>query len=83
MAVSPREILHEISPANIPLTEPPAVANYRPADMQGVSCAFCSKFAFTGLRGEGGDRDPGGHLRAVGSQRGWRLRLRPLRLWGT
>lgn len=50
MPLDPREILAEISPEAIPLPQPPAVANYRDADLQGVACAFCAKFDFVSER---------------------------------
>jgi hypothetical protein len=48
--VDPADILKDVAPENVPLSEPPSIANYREADMQGISCAFCTKFAFTGIR---------------------------------
>jgi hypothetical protein len=55
MTVDPREILLEISPQDVPASEPPDIANYREADLQGVACAFCSKFTFTGVSAGGVD----------------------------
>lgn len=48
--VDPATILAEIAPENVPLASPPAESNYRAADMQGIACAFCEKFSFTGVR---------------------------------
>lgn len=52
MAVDPAEILGEISPDAIPADAPPAVANYREADMHGVACYFCQKFTATNFDGD-------------------------------
>lgn len=60
MPVDPREILGEIAPDSVPADAPPAVANYRHADLQGVSCAFCQKFTMTGLRESDGVAIPVG-----------------------
>lgn len=51
-AVNPQEILRQVSPQDVPAAAPPGIANYRAADMQGIACAFCAKFAFTGMDGD-------------------------------
>jgi hypothetical protein len=51
MAVDPMSILREVNPQAAPADAPPTVANYRPADMQGVACAFCSKFSLESFKG--------------------------------
>ena len=50
MAVNPMEILREVNPVAAPADAPPPVANYRLADVQGIACAFCSKFTLEGLK---------------------------------
>lgn len=47
-AIDPHEILGEIDPKALPADAPPAIANYRDADVQGIACFFCSKFTTTG-----------------------------------
>lgn len=47
-AVSPLDMLREVNPDAVPADQPPEAANYRPADVQGVACAHCAKFVFTG-----------------------------------
>lgn len=52
------EILQEVNPEAVPAAAPPEAANYREADLAGVSCVACSKFVFTGS----GDEDiPSGY----------------------
>ena len=48
MAISPAEILREQNPDAIPADAPPTASNYRPADMEGIVCAGCAKFVYTG-----------------------------------
>lgn len=61
MAVSPAEILADVAPESVPNEQPPEAANYTEADMQGMSCAFCSKFAYTGqTEASDGTEIPGG-----------------------
>ena len=61
MPVSPLEILREVNPDAVPDAQPPEAANYRPADLQGISCAGCSKFVYTGMTGDGEDALPVGY----------------------
>src|SRR5437763_1227817 len=49
-AINPMEILREVNPTAAPADAPPSIANYRPADMQGIACAFCAKFTMEGLQ---------------------------------
>lgn len=49
-AVNPMDILREVNPSAAPAEAPPAVSNYREADVQGIACAFCSKFTMEGLK---------------------------------
>ena len=56
MAVNPVEILREVNPQAVPADAPPDVANYRDAEIQGVACAFCSKFSFEGFKGGSADQ---------------------------
>lgn len=49
---SPLEILQEVNPDAVPASQPPEGSNYRPADVQGIACQFCSKFVLTGVDGE-------------------------------
>ena len=52
-AVSPLDILREQNPDAVPADAPPAAANYRTVDMQGIGCAGCAKFVLTNFDGEG------------------------------
>ena len=52
-AVDPAEVLEDHDPDALPAEQPPAAANYRSADMRGISCMFCSKFQFDGEVQEG------------------------------
>lgn len=52
MAVDPAEILGEIDPSSIPADAPPAIANYREADLAGIACYFCEKFTATNFDGD-------------------------------
>lgn len=54
MPESALEILREINPDSVPADAPPPAANYREADLQGISCAGCAKFVYTG---EAADED--------------------------
>lgn len=59
--VSALEILQEVNPGAIPAAAPPEASNYRPADLQGLNCASCVKFVFTGTDGEGDGAVPTGY----------------------
>lgn len=50
MALDPSKILAELDPEAAPLPEPTPESGYRDADMGGIACAFCSKFAQTSHR---------------------------------
>jgi hypothetical protein len=56
MPKSALEVLQDLNPEAVPAAQPPAAANYRDADLEGVSCAACSKFVYTSEieDGEGG-----------------------------
>ena len=60
-SVSPLDMLREVNPDAVPDPAPPAAANYRTADLQGVSCAGCAKFVLTGFDGEGENAVPKGY----------------------
>jgi len=60
-SVSPLDMLREVNPDAVPDPAPPAAANYRTADLQGVSCAGCAKFVLTGFEGEGESAVPKGY----------------------
>lgn len=45
---APGEILAEVNPDDLPDAAPPAAANYREADIRGISCNFCTKFRYMG-----------------------------------
>src|SRR4029079_1050660 len=60
-SVSPLDMLREVNPDAVPDPAPPAAANYRTADLQGVSCAVCAKFVVTGFAGEGEASVPKGY----------------------
>lgn len=59
--VDPATILAEIDPNALPAAAPPGIANYRPADLQGIACAFCTKFTGTSSRDENGVLIPTGY----------------------
>jgi len=46
--VSAAEMLAQVNPDAIPADAPPDAANYREADVRGVSCMSCAKFIYTG-----------------------------------
>ena len=58
---SAEEILREVNPNAIPAEAPPAAANYREADLAGITCSGCAKFRFTGEVEEDGGYIPTGY----------------------
>lgn len=48
-SADPQEMLREIDPDSVPDPQPPAGANYREAEIDGISCASCAKFDQSGL----------------------------------
>ena len=47
-SVDPHDILGEVAPEEVPADAPPAAANYREADIIGVTCAECARFEYQG-----------------------------------
>lgn len=47
LAEDPTAVLEQVAPDEVPADAPPASANYREADLNGVACAFCTKFRYT------------------------------------
>ena len=46
-AQDPQQMLADVSPDSVLDPQPPSSSNYRPADIQGVSCDTCVRFGFT------------------------------------
>ena len=59
MPESVLDMLREVNPNAVPAEQPPSAANYREADVDGISCAGCAKFVYTG--GEAADGVPAGY----------------------
>ena len=70
-SVSPADILADVNPDSLPADAPPAAANYREADLDGVACAFCTKFSY-----QTSEQDEDGNLIPVGVCTLWEAKVR-------
>ena len=69
-ATDPEEMLGEVAPGEVPMAAPPPDANYRAAEVQGLSCASCTKFNYESVIEEDGGMIP------VGTCDLWEARVR-------